>query len=178
MGTASSAVATCGSRPTHCPFGSCNSIDWILNGTLSSGTCEWTLYNVTVSTGSEVCGWSGNSYLRFTGGSSNLTYFSASQSFDHDPTYTDDDFYLSFILDGSGSSSSTYLNIWIWNETDNDWYLADTIYGSDGTIYCENRFYPFYNTDWIGKTLYVVFEGYVNNTAEWNIDYVALDQGE
>jgi hypothetical protein len=178
ISNAGPASATCGTRPTPCPFGSCNSVDWILNGTFADGTCAWTLYNVAVTNGSGICGSPGNSYLQFKGNYPSLTYVSVSQGFDHDPDYTDDDFYLFFVLQGSGSSASTYLNVWIWNQTDNDWYLADTIDSTDGTIYCANRFYPFYNTDWVGKTLYVVFEGYVNNTADWRIDYVALDQGE
>ena len=175
----SSANAQC-NRPIPCSVGPCVSVGWIVDGTFSDYCSNgWSTAGgaVRVSGGSEICGWSGNDYVKFF-----KPTFSNSgklvQTFTHDGGYTNPNFYLGFLIEGSISQDfGSSLDVSIYNVTDNTWTFVDRFNYNNTFNWCQLKAYSFYKPEWRGKQLRVVFISTIySSTTNWRVDSVALDQ--
>jgi hypothetical protein len=178
--TASSANAQCTRPITYVVGPDFGEVGWLVDENFSDYCSNgWsTSGGARRVTGSEVCGWSNNQYVKFSKPQFSNTG-QLSQTFTHDGFYTGQYFYLGFQIAGSISQDvGSTLDVSIYNVTDNTWTFVDR-FNYTNTTWCQNKGYSFYKPEWRGKQLRVVFKSTIySSTTNWSVDGVTLEQSE
>ena len=164
--------AQCSSRPRS-PNGNVpNVVEWLVDNSFSENCTfsqgGWFFGNATRTSANGICGATQNPYAKLP---QNSTLY---QRFQHDGLGSPQ-FVLGFDIEGGNPQASGWLDVWIYNKTNNQWTLVDT-FPNNSPISCGHRGYNFYRPDWIGKLLYVYFDTTFYDDGNWKIDSVEFQQ--
>lgn len=164
--------AQCSSRPRSPNWNIPNVDEWLVDNTFSENCTYsqggWFFGNATRTSTNGICGATENPYARLA---QNSTLY---QKFQHNGQGTSQ-FTLGFDIEGGNPQASGWLDVWIFNATNNQWTLVDT-FPHNSPISCGHRGYSFNRPDWIGKLLFVYFDTTNYEDGNWKIDWVEFQQ--
>jgi hypothetical protein len=165
--------AQCSSRPRYLSWGGGQFVEWLVDNEFSETTCTfsqggWFFGNASRMTVNGICGATQNHYAKL--GANSTLY----QRFQHN-NQGDSQFVLGFDIEGGNTQAAGWLDVWIYNETNNNWTLVDT-FPNNSLVSCGHKGYSFNRPDWRGKLLYVYFDTTFYDDGNWKIDRVEFQQ--